>query len=71
MSGFSKAFGSIMLFILTLLSYTPLKVELVAVSGNSSLTNAGIAMINSMFGIIWALLMAFWLGLAFYYATRS
>lgn len=60
-----------MLFILTLLSYTPLKVELVAVSGNSSLTNAGIAMINSMFGIIWALLMAFWLGLAFYYATKS
>lgn len=71
MSGFSKAFGSIMLFILTLLSYTPLKVELVAVSGNSSLSNAGIQMINSMFGIIWALLMAFWLGLAFYYATKS
>ena len=60
-----------MLFILTLLSYTPLKVELVAVSGNSSLSNAGIQMINSMFGIIWALLMAFWLGLAFYYATKS
>ena len=71
MSGFSKAFGSIMLFILTLLSYSPLKTELVDIAGNSTLTNAGISMINTMFGIIWALLMAFWLGLAFYYASKS
>ena len=66
----SKAFGSMMLFFITLLSYTPLKSELVAIAGNSTLTNAGIQMLNSIFGIIWALLMAFWLGLSVYYATK-
>ena len=66
----SKAFGSMMLFFLTLLSYTPLKMELVTIAGNSTLTNAGVQMLNSIFGIIWALLMAFWLGLAVYYATK-
>lgn len=70
MSGFSKAFGGIMLFLITLLSYTPLKTELVAIAGNSTLTNAGIQMINTIFGLIWAFLMAFWLGLAAYYATK-
>ena len=59
-----------MLFLLTLLSYTPLKTELVAIAGNSSLTNAGIQMINQMFGLLWVFLMAFWLGLAVYYATK-
>lgn len=70
MSVFSKAFGGIMLFLITFLSYTPLKTELVAITGNSSLTNAGIQMINSMFGLIWVFFMLFWLGLAAYYATK-
>lgn len=70
MSGFSKAFGAIILFLLTLLSYTPLKTELVAIAGNSSLTNAGIQIINTIFGLIWVFLMAFWLGLAVYFATK-
>ena len=71
MSGFSKAFGSIVLFLLTILSYTPLKGELVDIAGNSSLTNAGIEIINTMFGLIWILLACFWLGLAVIYAMKD
>ena len=71
MSGFSKAFGFIVLFLLTLLSYTPLKGELVDIAANSSLTNAGVEILNSMFGLIWILLAVFWLGLAVIYAMKN
>lgn len=71
MSGFSKAFGFIIMFLLTILSYTPLKTELVAVAGNSTLTNAGVEILNTVFGLIWILLACFWLGLAVIYATRD
>ena len=70
MSGFSKAFGCIILFLITILSYTPLKGELVDIAANSSLTNAGIEILNGMFGLVWILLAVFWLGLGFYYAIR-
>ena len=64
-----KSFGCIILFFLTILSYTPLKEELVTITANATLTNAGIAILNSIFGLIWVLFMAFWLGLAMIYAT--
>jgi len=64
----SKAFGMMMLFFLTLLSYTPLKMELVAIAGNDTLTNNGVVMLNTIFGLIWTLLAVMWLGLAVYYA---
>jgi len=58
------------LFLITILSYTPLKGELVDIAANSSLTNAGVEVLNSMFGLIWILLAVFWLGLGFYYAIK-
>ena len=70
MSDQSKAFGCIMLFLITILSYTPLKTELVEIAGNSSLTNAGVEILNTIFGIFWILLAVFWLGLAVYYAMK-
>jgi hypothetical protein len=70
MSGFGKAFGAILLFFLTLISYTPLKMELVSVAANSTLTNTGVVILNTVFGLIWILLAVFWLGLAVYYAMR-
>lgn len=70
MSGFGKAFGSIILFFLTFLSYTPLKMELVTIAGNATLTNSGVVILNTIFGLIWILLAVFWLGLSIYYATR-
>jgi uncharacterized membrane protein YccF (DUF307 family) len=70
MSNEGKAFGAIMLFFITILSYTPLKDELVSVAGNATLTNAGVVILNSIFGLIWILLAAFWLGLAVMYATK-
>ena len=70
MSGFGKAFGSIILFFMTILTYSPLKGELVRVSANATLTNAGVDIINTMFGLIWILLAVFWLGLSIVYATK-
>ena len=70
MSGFGNAFGSIILFFMTILSYAPLKGELVSVAGNATLTNAGVVILNTIFGLIWILLAVFWLGLSIYYATR-
>ncbi len=66
----SKTFGMIMLFLLTLFSYTPLKMELNDIATNATLTNNAYVMFNSVFGLIWVLLAALWLGLAVYYATK-
>lgn len=70
MSELSKAAGSMMLFLLTVLSYTPLKGELVTVAANSTLTNAGVVILNTMFGLIWILMAIMWLVLAMYYALK-
>ena len=70
MSGLSKAAGSMMLFLLTVLTYTPLKGELVTVAANSTLTNAGVVVLNTMFGLIWILMAVMWLLLAMYYALK-
>lgn len=70
MSGFGKAFGSIILFFITILSYAPLKGELVTVAANATLTNAGVVILNTIFGLIWILLAVFWLGLAVMYAVK-
>lgn len=59
-----------MLFFLTLLSYTPLKMELVAIAGNATLTNNGVIMLNTIFGLIWILLAVLWVGMAFYYSLK-
>ena len=70
MSGLSKAAGSLMIFLLIILSYTPLKGELVTVAANATLTNAGVVILNTMFGLIWILLAVMFLGLGIYYALR-
>ena len=70
MSGLSKAAGSMMLFLLTVLTYTPLKTELVTVAANSTLTNAGVVILNTMFGLIWILMAVMWLILAMVYALK-
>ena len=70
MSGLSKAAGSMMLFLLTVLTYTPLKGELVTVAANSTLTNAGVVVLNTMFGLIWILMAIMWLLLSMYYALK-
>ena len=59
-----------MLFFLTVLSYTPLKMELVAIAGNETLTNNGVIMLNTVFGLMWILLAVLWLGMAIYYAVK-
>jgi len=70
MSGLSKAAGSMMLFLLTILSYTPLKGELVLVAANSTLTNAGVVILNTMFGLLWILMAIMWLVMSIYYALK-
>ena len=70
MSGLSKAAGAMMLFLLTVLTYTPLKSELVLVAANATLTNAGVVILNTMFGLIWILMAVMWLTLAMYYALK-
>ena len=70
MSGLSKAAGSMMLFLLTVLTYTPLKSELVTVATNATLTNAGVEILNTMFGLMWILMATMWLVMAIYYALK-
>lgn len=70
MSGLSKAAGSMMLFLLTVLTYTPLKGELVTVAANATLTNAGVEILNIMFGLMWILMAVMWLVMAIYWALK-
>lgn len=65
------AFGYMILFFLTLLSYTPLKMELVAIAENATLTNNGVIMLNTIFGLIWILLAVLWLIMSIYSAVKS
>ena len=67
----SRVFGMIMLFLLTLFSYTPIKTELHDIATNATLTNNAFVMFNSIFGMIWIVLAALWLGLAVYYASKT
>lgn len=67
----AKPFGMIMLFLMTLFSYTPLKMEINDIATNTTLTNNAFVMLNSVFGIIWIFLAVFWLGLAAYYASKT
>lgn len=67
----SKVFGMIMLFLLTLFSYTPLKMELNDIATNATLTNNAFVMLNAVFGYIWILLAVLWVGLAVYYAGKT
>ncbi len=67
----SKVFGMIMLFLLTLFSYTPVKTELNDIATNATLTNNAFVMFNSIFGYIWIVLAVLWLGLAVYYASKT
>ncbi len=66
----AKPFGFIILFLLTLFSYAPLKLELSFIANNATLTNNGVVMFNSIFGVIWIVLALFWLGLAVIYAAK-
>ncbi len=66
----SKTFGMIILFLLTLLSYSPLKAELVSIANNATLTNNAVIMLNNIFGYIWIMFAVFWLGMAIYYAVN-
>ena len=67
----SKVFGMVMLFLLTLFSYTPIKMELNDIATNATLTNNAFVMFNSIFGYIWIVLAVLWLGLAVYYASKT
>lgn len=60
----------IILFLLTLLSYAPLKAELVSIATNATLTNNAVVMLNNIFGYIWIMFAVFWLGMAIYYAVN-
>lgn len=66
----SKVFGMMILFLLTLFSYSPIKTELNDLATNATTTNNAVVMFNTVFGLIWIVLAAFWLGLAVYYATK-
>lgn len=59
-----------MLFFLTLLSYTPLKMELHTIAENATLTNNAVIMLNTIFGLMWILLAILWLGMGIYYAVK-
>lgn len=71
MGSSAKPFGMIMLFLLTLFSYSPIKLEINEIATNATLTNNAFVMFNSVFGLIWIALAAFWLGLAVYYASKT
>ena len=66
----AKPFGFIILFILTLFSYSPIKLELSYIANNATLTNNGVVMFNSIFGLIWIVLGLLWLGLAVIHAVK-
>lgn len=55
-----------MFLIMTLLSYRPLQTEVHALYLNATTTNAVIAFLDSWFGLFWALLAVFFLGVALY-----
>ena len=66
----AKPFGFIILFILTLFSYSPIKLELSYIANNATLTNNGVVMFNAIFGVIWIVLALLWLGLAVFHAAK-
>ena len=67
----AKAGGMIILFLFTLFSYSPIKLELNDIAGNATLTNNAWIMFNSVFGLIWIMFAVLWVGLALFYAFKT
>jgi len=65
--GIRRAWGALMMFFLTFLSYTPLAVGIDAKAENVITTNAVWVFMDSFFGIFWTIFVIFWLMLAIFF----
>lgn len=63
---FKRAFLSVMFMFVVFLSYRPIQTEIHAMAINASTTNAVLVFTDAWFGIFWALLAIFFLGVAVY-----
>lgn len=68
---YRKAFLSVMFMLMVLLSYRPIKEEIHALYINATTTNAVIYFLDTWFGIFWALLVIFFLGVAVFQVIMS
>ncbi len=65
-----KAFMCLMIFLLDLLSYGPLKATIHEYATNVTLTNPIVEFLDPWFGLFWIVLGVLFLALAFYYVTK-
>jgi hypothetical protein len=55
---------AIVMFIISLLSYSPLAIEIDTYANNATVTNAVWVLLDTIFPIFWALFCILWLGVA-------
>lgn len=69
--GLKKAVVSTILFILCLLAYSPLALEIDTYANNATVTNAVWVLLDTIFPLFWAFFCIMWLGLAVYHVSKT
>jgi len=64
--GFKKAWGSLMMFFLSFLSYKPLAIGIADHALNATTTNAVWTFMDSFFGLFWTIFVIFWFMVSLY-----
>lgn len=59
--GIKRAWGALMMFFFSFLSYTPLATGINNMVANATTTNAVWEFMDSFFGLFWTILTIFWL----------
>ena len=61
---------AVVMFIISLLSYSPLAMEIDTYANNATVTNAVWVLLDTIFPMFWALFCIMWLGVAIYQVMK-
>lgn len=69
--GLKRAWGALMMFFLSFLSYKPLAIGINDIANNATATNAVWTFLDSFFGLFWTINIVFWIAVTLYFVIES
>lgn len=66
-----RAWGSLVMFIFSFLSYEPLAIEIDSYANNATLTNAVWTLMDAVFPLFWTLFIILWLVACLYFVLKA
>lgn len=66
-----RAWGSLVMFVFSFLSYEPLAIEIDAYASNATLNNAVWTLMDAVFPMFWTLFIILWLVACLYFVLKA